>query len=292
MHKKNCLQREHGWQDIRCRITQRKGWEEGRKDTSEKRGVKKKLHGEIQEGTININLPPASWTTSTQVGVVSIAVSAIYLMYWPITTSPLWVPDEGSPAVSQQANWHTIDWGVIPFLPADPHSCLWLLFFLYLPPPCIILSASLSHSCSFFLPPSVHSLRIVYRRIVVAFIKINIILIQTDMKRHQASKPFLCRLLISSCFSTPFIFCSLIPFDPLFRGLLWVSLDRHVWAQFRCYIWQVWWSSTENPWAAFFWDISLCDKYPRYWHTKALQQRLRERHALNVILIFHKISQE
>lgn len=156
-------------------------------------------------------------------------------------------------------------------------------------------SSSLVHSVTpalFFLPPSVHSLRIVYRRIVVALIKINIILIQTDIKRHRASKAFLCGLLISSCFSTPFIFCSLIPFDPLFRGLLWVSLDRHVWAQFRCYIWQVWWSGTENPWAAFFWDISLCDKYPRYWHTKALQQRLGERHTLNVILIFHKISQE
>lgn len=44
----------------------------------------------------------AWWATSCQVVVISIAIKAIYLMYWPVTTSPLWVPDEGFPAGSQQ----------------------------------------------------------------------------------------------------------------------------------------------------------------------------------------------
>jgi len=48
-----------------------------------------KLHSEILWSTINTNLLPAWWATSSQVGVISIAVNAIYLMYWPITTSPL-----------------------------------------------------------------------------------------------------------------------------------------------------------------------------------------------------------
>lgn len=56
----------------------------------------------------------------------------------------------------------------------------------------------------------------------------NIILIQTDIKRQRARKPFLCRLIISPCFSTPFIFRRLDPFDLLFRGLLWASLAQLV----------------------------------------------------------------
>lgn len=38
----------------------------------------------------------ARWATSSQVGVVSIAVNAIYLRYGPITTSPGCAPAEGS----------------------------------------------------------------------------------------------------------------------------------------------------------------------------------------------------
>lgn len=89
--------------------------------------ISKNLHGKMQEKTININLPPAWWATSSQVGVVSIAVNAIYLRYWPITTSLLCAPAAGSPAVSQQGHQRTIDWGVVLFLQADPHSCLHLL---------------------------------------------------------------------------------------------------------------------------------------------------------------------
>ncbi len=66
--------------------------------------ISDKLDVEVQERTINTNLLPAQRATSSQVGVVSIAVNAIYLMYWPITTSPLCVPAEGSPAVSQQGH--------------------------------------------------------------------------------------------------------------------------------------------------------------------------------------------
>lgn len=70
----------------------------------EKGWAEEKLHPEIQESTINTKLLPARWANSSQVGVVSIAVNAIYLMYWPITPSPLWAPDEGFPAVSQRGH--------------------------------------------------------------------------------------------------------------------------------------------------------------------------------------------
>lgn len=185
--------------------------------------VPEKLHSEVQESTINTNLLPARWATSSQVGVVSIAVNAIYLTYWPITTSPLCVPAEGSPAVSQQGHRRTIDWGVVLFLQADPHSCFCLSLFLYPAAPsiCLPLPAPL------YLPPclplsplpfsaSVSSLSKdwlqAHCQAFLAKKKINnIILIQTDIKRHTASKPFLCGLIISPCFSTPFIFCRLVP---------------------------------------------------------------------------------
>lgn len=116
------------------------------------------MHGEVQERTINTNLLPAQWATSSQVGVVSIAVNAIYLMYWPITTSPLCVPAEGSPAVSQQGHRRTIDWGVVLFLQADPHSCVCLLLFLYPTPPSLDLPIllPLPPSVPLSLPPSVY----------------------------------------------------------------------------------------------------------------------------------------
>lgn len=108
--------------------------------------MSEELYRKVQERTINTNLLPARWATSSQVGVVSIAVNAIYLMYWPITISPLCDPAEGSPAVSQQSHRRTIDWGLVLFLQADPHSCLCLLLFLYPSPPSylpILLSPSL-----------------------------------------------------------------------------------------------------------------------------------------------------
>lgn len=193
--------------------------------------VSEKLHGEGLERPINTNLLPAQWATSSQVGVVSIAVNAIYLMYWPITTSPLCVPAEGSPAVSQQGHRRTIDWGVVLFLQADPHSRFCLLLFLYptpplflpiLLPPSICLFSSARSSLSPSLPPSVPSPFSasvsslsedwLQAHCQAALAKINnIILIQTDIKRHRASKPFLCRLIISPCFSASFIFCRLVP---------------------------------------------------------------------------------
>lgn len=192
--------------------------------------VSEKLHSEVQEKTINTNLLPAQWATSSQVGVVSIAVNAIYLMYWPIMTSPLCVPAEGSPAVSQQGHRRTIDWGVVLFLQADPHSCFCLLLFLYptpslylpilLPPSlylsvflCLFLFISLPASlCPFSASVSSLSEDWLQAHCQTALAKINnIILIQTDIKRHRACKPFLSRLIISPCFSTLFIFCRLVP---------------------------------------------------------------------------------
>lgn len=132
--------------------------------------VSEKLHGEVQKRPINTNLLPAQWATSSQVGVVSIAVNAIYLMYWPITTSPLCVPAEGSPAVSQQGHRRTIDRGVVLFLQADPHSCLCLRLFLLWPPlpPSICRRSSPSlylfsfpYSCS-SLSPSLCPLRLFF----------------------------------------------------------------------------------------------------------------------------------
>lgn len=155
--------------------------------------VSEKLHGEGLERPINTNLLPAQWATSSQVGVVSIAVNAIYLMYWPITTSPLCVPAEGSPAVSQQGHRRTIDWGVVLFLQADPHSCFCLLLFLYPTPPsfCPFFSLPLSIcfplpaplyllpclplSLRLFLPPSPRSPRTGYRRIVRLLLQKSII---------------------------------------------------------------------------------------------------------------------
>lgn len=107
--------------------------------------VSEKLLRKVQERPINTNLLPARWATSSQVGVVSIAVNAIYLMYWPITTSPLCVPAEGSPAVSQHSHRCTIDWGAVLFLQADPHSCFCLLLFPY-PTPSLYLPILLSPS--------------------------------------------------------------------------------------------------------------------------------------------------
>ena len=153
-------------------------------------------------------------------------------MYWPITTSPLCVPAEGSPAVSQQGHRRTIDWGVVLFLQADPHSCFLLLLFLYSNPPSIYPFFSLpptvypsSSACSSLspsMPPSVlssfsASVSLLSKdwlqaRFQAVLAKINnIILIQTDIKRHRANKPFPCRLIISPCFSMPFISCRLLP---------------------------------------------------------------------------------
>lgn len=175
-------------------------------------------------------------------------------MYWPITTSPLCAPAEGSPAVSQQGHRRTIDWGVVLFLQADPHSCSCLLRFLH---PNLPLSAHYSPSiylfflsaCSLFIslpaclslrlfPTSVSLLSVDCRQATLSGLsrkkkkgkkKINgIVLIQTDIKRHRASKLFLCRLIISPCFSTPFIFLPFGHFDLLFRGLLWASLAQRV----------------------------------------------------------------
>lgn len=185
--------------------------------------VSEKLHREVQQRTINTNLLPAQWATSSQVGVVSIAVNAIYLMYWPITTSPLCPPAEGSPAVSQQGHQRTIDWGVVLFLQADPRSCFRLFLFLHAySSPSLYLSVFLRLFLFISLPPSVPtsfsasvsspSEDWLQAHCQAALAKINnIILIQTDIKRHRASKPFLCRLIISPCFSTPFIFCRLVP---------------------------------------------------------------------------------
>lgn len=88
---------------------------------------------------------------------------------------------------------------------------LFLFFFISLP-----LSPS-----PFFLPLSLHSLRGLATGALSGGSRKkinNIILIQTDIKRHRASKPFLCRLIISLCFSTPFIFCRLVPSIPSLEG--------------------------------------------------------------------------
>lgn len=87
---------------------------EDEKEDDEEGGLEK-LHSEEQERDINTNLLLAQWATCSQVGVVSIAVNAIYLMYWPITTSPLYVGAEGSPTVSRQGHGHTIDWEAVRF---------------------------------------------------------------------------------------------------------------------------------------------------------------------------------
>lgn len=278
--------------------------------------MSEKLHSEVQERTINTNLLPARWATSSQVGVVSIAVNAIYLMYWPITTSPLCVPTEGSPAVSQQGHRRTIDWGVVLFLQADPHSCFCLFLFLYrnplLPsaysspslPPSICLPVPGSLYLTRSLPPSIPwpfsasvsslSVDCLKAHCHSALAKINnIILIQTDIKRQRASKPFLCRLIMSPCFSTPFIFSRLVPsifsledssgfqLPGMSEQSLDVTFDADKFGRVAV-----------CPRAPVS-DISrLCDKYLRYWHTKVLLLQHGEKHALNVILIFHKLSQE
>lgn len=174
-------------------------------------------------------------------------------MYWPITTSPLCVPAEGSPAVSQQGHRRTIDWGAVLFLQADPHSCFLLLLSstltrthppppglviilhpslpsVYLSPsPCSSLSASLCPFVFFCLCVSLLSEDRLQARFRAAFAKINnIILIQTDIKRHRANTPFLCRLIISPCFSNAIHFLSFGPFNLRFRKLLWAPPGQRV----------------------------------------------------------------
>lgn len=167
----------------------------------------------------------ARWATSSQVGVVSIAVNAIYLRYGPITTSPRCTPAEGSPAVSQHGHQRTIDWGAVLFLQADPHSCVCLLLRFH---PAPSLSAYFSVCAP--LPPPLYlsclswgSPRTGCRpRCRATLAKINsIILIQTDIKRRRASKLFLCGLIISLCFCFG-------PFHLLFSGALWASFTQHV----------------------------------------------------------------
>lgn len=146
-------------------------------------------------------------------------------MYWPITTSRLCAPAEGSPAVSQHGHQRTIDWGVVLFLQADPHSCACLLLCFHPAPSlsahfsvCAPLRRPLYRSClSLCFPRTGCRL---YCRTTLA--KINsIILIQTDIKRRPASKRFLCGLIIGLCFC-----CG--PFHLLRHGALWVSLTQHV----------------------------------------------------------------
>lgn len=187
--------------------------------------IPQKPHAEVPERTINTIRLPARWATSSQVGVVSIAVNAIYLMYWPITTSPLWAPAEGSPAVSQHGHRRTIDWGVVLFLQADPHSCACLLLCFH---PAPSLSAYFSVCAPLPLPLYLSRLSLCSPRTGcrlpcrATLAKINsIILIQTDIKRQRASRQFLCRLIISLCFWFG-------PFQRLFSGALWVSLTQHV----------------------------------------------------------------
>lgn len=121
----------------------------------------------------------------------------------------------------------------------------------------------------------------------------NIILIQTDIKRQRASEPFLRRLITSPCFSTPFIFSRLLP--SIFSledssgfqspGMSEQSLDVTFDAdKFGSVAADTQAPVSETP--------SLCDERRRYWHTKALLQRHGEKHALNITLIFHKLSQE
>lgn len=217
---------------------------------------------------------PARWATSSQVEVVSIAVNAIYLMYWPITTSPLYAPAEGSPAVSQQGHQRTIDWGVVLFLQADPHSCACLLLCFH---PALSLSAYFS--CCVPLPlafylsrPSLCSPRTGCRLHCQATLaKINsIILIQTDIKRQQANKLFLCRLIISLCFSFG-------RFNLLFSGPLWVSLTQHVWTEFVSFEADKFGRELCVSRSPHLWDIHSCDKYPTYWQTNVLPQQRRER---------------
>jgi len=133
------------------------------------------------------------------------------------------------PLQSHSRATDTIDWGVVLFLQADPHSRFCLLLFLY--PPTLLLSAFSSPSLHLPLPvppllptcttpsPLLFSTSVpsvsedsLQAHCHAASMKINNkILIQTDIKRHKASKAFLCRLLISPCFSTLFIFCCLSP---------------------------------------------------------------------------------
>lgn len=105
--------------------------------------------------------------------------------------------------------------------PALPLSHPSLFLSILLPPSVYLFSAACS-SLSPSLPPSVPSPFSasvsslsedwLQAHCQAALAKINnIILIQTDIKRHRASKPFLCRLIISPCFSASFIFCRLVP---------------------------------------------------------------------------------
>lgn len=188
----------------------------------------------------------------------------------------------------------------LPLSQPPPPICLFFSF-----PPSIYLSScawfSLSHSLSAPSIPwpfsaSVSSLSVdcLKAHCHSALAKINnIILIQTDIKRQRASKPFLCRLIMSPCFSTPFIFSRLVPsifsledssgfqLPGMSEQSLDVTFDADKFGRVAV-----------CPRAPVS-DISrLCDKYLRYWHTKVLLLQHGEKHALNVILIFHKLSQE
>lgn len=120
----------------------------------------------------------------------------------------------------------------------------------------------------------------------------GIILIQTGIKRHRARKRFLCRLIISPCFSALFTFCLLVTSISSLEGssgLCSPGLSEHsLDAAFEAtQIWQ----KKNNRKAPHFSHISpslplslsffsqnirLCDTFPACWHTKALRRRHRE----------------
>lgn len=96
--------------------------------------------------------------------------------------------------------------------PFSPSHCL--SFCPPLPvPPYLPPLPPLATNPFFFLPPSFHSLRAGYRRFFQTAVPTinNIILIQTDIKRHRANRTVLCRLIISSYFCVPFRLCHSVP---------------------------------------------------------------------------------
>lgn len=179
-----------------------------------------------------------------------------------------------------------------PFLSPSLHLfflvCLFAFFFfnLHFPP----VSAPFSYTCLSALHRP-HCQDTLQERRRERKKKISgIILIQTDIKRHRARKRFLCRLIISPCFSALFTFCLLVTSISSLEGssgLCSPGLSEHsLDAAFEAtQIWQKK-NNREAPHFShispslslsfFSQNIRLCDTFPACWHAKALRRRHRE----------------
>lgn len=194
-----------------------------------------------------------------------------------------------------------------PSLPPPPPAllppsiffvCLFALFFLSSFPACLcafLLHVSLSALHRPHCQDTLQEKRRERKKIS------GIVLIQTDIKRHRARKIFLCRLIISLCFSAPFTVCLLVTSISSLEGssgLCSPGLSENgLDAAFEAT--QIWQKRFQPPSASFFshftlsltLSLSLFVKYPSLWYiSHMLACKSTWAATQGAALIFHKLK--